>query len=700
MTSTLDSSRSKFQPASYSRSSDGTLLISSGMDRPDRWDGKTGSLELAGIDEPGSAPTVAQGGAGTIEAGTYLTAYRYKDRDGNVGNLSPTASVTIIASKQIDWSAIGNPSSNTRITHVELYRSGAGGVNVLYLVTTITVGTTTYTDDTNDAALVALPALAILDGNGEINSQRFTIPPNYRPYIFSHQGRQFACGVVDYNEGHVVVTNGSATVTGVATAFTAGMVGRFFYPKGATAGYEIQSVNTSAQTLTLTSNYAGSSDSFTEYSVRPGPAYRNTVDFSGSLEPEAFPSENNIDVPERADEVTGGFSLAGFPFFFTPRNLYRLGYYSDPRPPGPGGTGGDGRVHNTGALRGAEHHRLVCEADGYVYMVDRQGVHRFNGTNDEAVSEPIEDIFRRGLAWSHAKYWHAQHFPDTSTVKFFCMGGSRYARDAICFNYRTTQWTLELWTSCVSCATIATVGGRRRVVAGSEHARVLLLDEGTLDGIKGTGGTVIGYPTAATFESLTDAAATHPSDVVGAPLAIVRGRGAGQVRTIVSSASGLLTIDYPWTIMPSTDAAADDRSVYQIGGFPWRVKLGTYRFADREETNPRDISLEFQPSQATSHAPLANVLTYLNHNAEPELNAVTARYEESSQEPYVSTLKDKPEATVQLSSPEGYVAVGRAGGKDDGGATDRWQTIEMRGHAHLERPRIFAVETLGVTVAD
>lgn len=692
MVATLQSSRQKFQPATYVRDSAGIMQVFDGLDRPRRWDGKTSAIELSGIDEPTVAPTVAQGIAGAIEAGTFQCYYRYIDRDGYPGNLSPVGSVTISASRKIDWSTIGNPSSNTRITHVELYRTGASGSNLLYLLTTLTVGTTTYTDNIPNATLVTGTQLVILTGDGRVNAERFDLPPDWRPYVFSHQGRLFGVGVVDYNEGHLVLTNGSATVTGVGTNFTQGMVGRFVYITGATAPVEVLSV-ASATSLTLTANYGGSSDSFAEYSIRPAPAYRNSADYSGALEPEAWDGENNIAVPERNDEVTGGFSLGGFPFLVTPRNLYRVGYYSDPAPP----PDGDGRVHNTGQLRGAEHHRLIVEAAGHVYMLDRQGIHRFDGATTEPISEPIEDIFRRGLAWDHSKYWHAAHHPEISTVKFYCLGGTRYARNALCFNYRTTQWVLELWTLGLGCSVPATLGGRKRVLAGAEHARVLLLDEGNLDGTKAAG-TTCGYPTSAGLLSLTDASAVHPADIVGAPLAIVRGRGKGQVRTIVASSSGLLTIDSPWLVIPDFDKYSDTRSVYQIGGFPWKVKLGTYRFADKETSNPRDVQLEFQPSKLPDpRAPQVDLRVYLNHNEEADLCGVTIRAGEGSQEPYLGTVQGEPDVMLRMNNPEGYIAAGNAGGRDDAGASNRWQTIELRGHANADRLRLFALEALGVT---
>ena len=88
-----------------------------------------------------------------------------------------------------------------------------------------------------------------------------------------------------YNTGTVAVTNGSATVTGTGTAFTANVTaGDFFTVVGDNAFYTVGSVDSNTQ-LTLAANYAGLTAS--------GKAYTLARDFTTNL---GFPVPNQGDI--------------------------------------------------------------------------------------------------------------------------------------------------------------------------------------------------------------------------------------------------------------------------------------------------------------------------------------------------------------------------------------------------------------------
>jgi len=70
----------------------------------------------------------------------------------------------------------------------------------------------------------------------------------------------------DYTTGTVDVTNGSTTVTGTGTAFTAGMAGRKFRVANEQAFYDVASFDSTTQ-LTLTQAYQGDTDSDLSYAV-------------------------------------------------------------------------------------------------------------------------------------------------------------------------------------------------------------------------------------------------------------------------------------------------------------------------------------------------------------------------------------------------------------------------------------------------
>ena len=69
-----------------------------------------------------------------------------------------------------------------------------------------------------------------------------------------------------YNTGTVTVTNGSATVTGAGTTFTAAMVGRYFQTTNDQYWYRIAAY-TSATVVTLENVFEGASGSLQAYSI-------------------------------------------------------------------------------------------------------------------------------------------------------------------------------------------------------------------------------------------------------------------------------------------------------------------------------------------------------------------------------------------------------------------------------------------------
>lgn len=110
-----------------------------------------------GIDPPTAAPTVAVGaGAGATPNGTYTCAYRYKITlpDGTIvyTSLSPTATVAP-ASQAISWTIAHASFTGATTIQAELYRTLTGWAGY-YLVTTLTSGTTTYTDTYTDAQML------------------------------------------------------------------------------------------------------------------------------------------------------------------------------------------------------------------------------------------------------------------------------------------------------------------------------------------------------------------------------------------------------------------------------------------------------------------------------------------------------------------------------------------------------------------
>ena len=93
--------------------------------------GQDGSLtqDVVSSDAPVAGPTLTQStGAGVLAAGTYKVAFSYVDADGET-LISPSTSITIVASKQIDVTAVTPLPSG--VDSVNWYMSVAAGSNTL-----------------------------------------------------------------------------------------------------------------------------------------------------------------------------------------------------------------------------------------------------------------------------------------------------------------------------------------------------------------------------------------------------------------------------------------------------------------------------------------------------------------------------------------------------------------------------------------
>lgn len=119
--------------------------------------------------------------------GTYQCYYRYVDNSvpesegGPVyTNLSPVLEVNAGDSASgLTWTVPAPPAGLT----VELWRSSSNQATTLYRVAELPLGTTTYVDQLNDNELTSANregflAMPILLPNGELNANRFGVPPS------------------------------------------------------------------------------------------------------------------------------------------------------------------------------------------------------------------------------------------------------------------------------------------------------------------------------------------------------------------------------------------------------------------------------------------------------------------------------------------------------------------------------------------
>lgn len=186
----------RFPSRIYGTIIDGVLVVSDGIGKPKKLDTPTpGSpstwrFGLCGANKPGTAPTAAVGAA------TGLTGnYSYKitflhtltKPDGTTyqaeSNASAASNTVGPANQKIDVSAMAT-TGESLVTQKNLYRTTAGGtVYFLHPASPFAAATTTYTDETVDASLIAISPPG---ENGKIANDT---PPSGLYFVTEHAQR-------------------------------------------------------------------------------------------------------------------------------------------------------------------------------------------------------------------------------------------------------------------------------------------------------------------------------------------------------------------------------------------------------------------------------------------------------------------------------------------------------------------------------
>jgi hypothetical protein len=558
-------------------------------------------LDLQGATTP-SATLPANFTVTVIDANTFTI-----DNFTAVGNDGWIIAYTPLAANYT-YTNVPVPT-DPKVVRRQILRNTDGQTATFYVdVDTADIVSTSFSSANTDAQLQANEAVPILRPDGSLGANRYNVPPSHKLALAHHLGRMFAAGELVYNQGNIQVTNGQTTVQGVGTAWPASLVGRFLYVKGAAKPYQIDAVNTTAQTLTLDTAYADSTDLFAVYGIRPAPAERRLVYYSEPGFPEAWPPTNALELQEDQDEITGLMQKGAYLYILERSHVYRFTFQSDP--------GLDGFIFLV-LQRGCINNRCWVSVEGMTYLLDTQGIHAFSGGNDtQPLSHMVQDLFRFSdspyrVNWAASQYFHAVHFPQQETIRFFVvMQGSYLPYHCIALNYREKRWWIEQYSRPVGDSVLGYLNGAPQMYAGSDAKRVLALWQGTLDGPNPQGYTVAGTVGSATLLSLTDLGAQFPpAGVVGHPVVLTGGRGKGQVRRIAAATATTLTLKDPWTVLP------DATSTYQVGGVVWQYRTGTFTYVESEASDTRRLVLFYEPC-VTAPCTLA-VRLYEDQSATP-----------------------------------------------------------------------------------
>ena len=141
-------------------------------------------VNVAGILEPDNAPGVATGAAGALTGAYAYYAVLVDATREIMGNPSAISStVNPVAERvTVDLSTITNESTNTRVTHIDIYRNLNGG-SLYFFVARVTKATASYSDNNTDASISANDTLE-LDNNAPA-AETYGIAKACRGYMFS-----------------------------------------------------------------------------------------------------------------------------------------------------------------------------------------------------------------------------------------------------------------------------------------------------------------------------------------------------------------------------------------------------------------------------------------------------------------------------------------------------------------------------------
>lgn len=719
--SVIKSGLNTFWPVSFCKVPGGEIYVANGLDRPMRWDGRTSQVENAGIDAPGSTCIPVAGGSGLLY-GDYKVYVRFIDDQHIPSCLSPVASLSIPStSKAARISYYSIPvSSDSRVVGRQIWRNTYGQEQTWYLDLEIYDNATTIASSTRtDEQLMQRQAMPMYTKDGYPNANRFVPPPDFMSAVVSYRDRTWWSVPVEYNQGSISVSGTTVTGANVSWDFPDRdyseeeywsirlediRKGTLEYPRRRlfVAGKEVGELSTKTSSTQWSLREDPGSGINTDndyYAIAPPTGFRNAVVFSELGEPESCPPCNMLVLDENDDSLTAMMPLGSYLYLMQHEHIYRLSTSGDPRR--------DAAVV-LAAERGCLNQRCWVRVEGQAIILDRNGVYAWGGGEPQPISTPYQDYFRGRITWEHAKWFHAVHDPTNEVVKFFvCLDGATYPKHALCYNYRNPDWWVEKYAYTLGCSCRTLIQKERRVVAGAED-RVMLMDEGVLDGVAARptfrsdrltdwpDDTIRGTVTAATAMSITDSNASYDFDswfadpgIEGAPLTVIDSNGNWQTKRIASidATNKKITVMFPFTVAPS---AGD---VYIIGGIPWWIKLGTWKFFQEGTNYEQEALRRYQLQYKALNEPTTlNLRTYLNM-AETPLNIEIDHDTEDG----VTTISGSPNVQVDLTRATGSVQYGLPGGAyENRGPAERFLDVKLEGVSGRQKVKLYSLAIDGV----
>jgi hypothetical protein len=569
--------------------------------------------------------------------------------------------------------------ADPKIARRQVLRTLDGNASVFYVdIDTDDVSGTDFVSTLDDQVLSAQEALPQVFDDQMPAARRFGVPPSHKSVVVYHIGRVFAAVDQPYSKGSIEVKTGSSVVHGIGVRWPASFAGRQLIVEGGSRPYVISEAR-DGEYLFLGEPYADATSPFALYLIRPSDIERRLVYNSEPNSPEAWPAWNAFSVPEHSDELTGLVVLNTFLYLVEQRHISSFTFKADP--------GRDGFIFLK-SHRGCVNNRCMVTVEDVVYMLDEAGIHRFNGENSEHVSAKIHNLFNDPnypyrVDWAADRtLWHACADPVNEVIYWFIdFQGQEALTHAICYDYRRDRFWLESYAESVTASTSATLG-HRRVLAGTTARRIIVLDEGVLDGVGADLGTAAKAILGSTPTSLEiDPGSTpFPENLSGVPLVITSGPAKGQ-RSVISTSS-----DFAVEVVDQFPVQPGPGDIFQVGGIPWKWRGTFLPYVDETVDNPRDVSVIFKPTENPGSFDLR---VYFDYQESPQTWGNTRSVDG------VSYATGSPDITVDTKQVRGYAIQHIAGRRDRYARTNYFVQTELQGVQAIDPTRIYEVILAG-----
>jgi hypothetical protein len=545
----------------------GRQLIADGINPNLCHDGNPDNLRAWGLEPPTTdfTATESSGPTGIVTPGTHLIGVTFAIIKGGSIFIESNikALVTATASSSLKFFTLTNLplSTNSAVNARIVYLTKADSSTLFRLYTSYIPipdnTTTTYLVNVADASLSAV----------ELSYANEYLPA--KPYVAEYNNRALLWGDVPWTRGTVAVTNASATVTGTGTQWPSTMRGRQLVVADGQLAYTVASVDTGAQTLTLSAAYQGS--------TATGAAYRllgeaNDMYVSSPLpgSPEGYDiSDPNSIVRVKEDDgdrPTGIMRTRDLVYLGKRRHLYLM----------TGATPATYDFTEISRDKGLASHWAWGQIDGGpVVFYHGDGISLMDTNQPRKISGPIDAIFNAEVnhaldEQAHAVYYNRRNLFLLWTAR---RGESRVMDKVIAGDFsRYPDWVS--WWEFRLPARVSKVfrpeDGIERVVLGGFHGQLWVWDCNDVDCPQAPATTLEGTVTATDGTSYLedDDAFFGDATLAGVRVTMLSGAAAGYSRLVLRNptASRLnfdTRADFGGVWSPAI--AAGDR--YTVGAF-------------------------------------------------------------------------------------------------------------------------------------